>query len=63
MLREAKGEEIKAQYNANTRFNRCLYLRPQGLMCETEIGALIGLSQLKRLDHMIARRNENFVYF
>jgi len=29
----------------------------------TEIGALIGISQLKRLDSMVARRAENFEYF
>ena len=65
LLREAVSEKLK-------KSNEEKYpdLNPQFIFTtfgfnvrNNEIGAIIGLSQLKRLDEMINKRNDNFRYF
>lgn len=65
MLRESdsieyKNKIIKKNKNLNPSF---IFLKHGFNMRNNEIGALIGQSQLKRLNKNIKRRNENFYFF
>ena len=51
-----KNEVIKNNENLNSQF---IFMYPAYNMRGTEINAIIGLNQLKRLDQNISRRNEN----
>ena len=61
LLRESnnnflKNEVIKNNENLNSQF---IFMYPAYNMRGTEINAIIGLNQLKRLDQNISKRNEN----
>ena len=65
MVREADDSRIKAYYQ-----QRCPELNPDFIFAHpgynvrnTELGGVLGLSQLKRLDDNIAKRTDNFLYF
>ena len=65
MVREATNYELKEDYkkknaNLNPDF---IFAYPAYNMRGTEIGGIIGRSQLKRLDENIKKRNENLFYF
>ena len=65
MLREASNEELKKYYYDEFPDLNRLFIFPIKAfnVRNNEIGALIGLSQLERLDNMILKRNENHHYF
>ncbi len=65
MLRESKDREIQAEYKKNYQDLNPLFIFPmKGFnFRNNEIGATIGLNQLKRLDEMIEIRKKNFSYF
>ena len=50
----------KSYPDLNEKF---IFTRPAFNVRNNEIGALIGLEQLKRLDSMIKKRSDNFKYF
>lgn len=65
MLRECTDDQIQQQYideypDLNPSF---VFTSPGFNVRNNEIGAIIGLSQLKRLDFMIEKRIANFEYF
>ena len=65
MVREASKDEFKQKYvddnpSLNTKF---IFAFPSYNVRNNEIGGVIGLSQLKRLDKIIKSRNDNFFYF
>jgi CDP-6-deoxy-D-xylo-4-hexulose-3-dehydrase len=65
MVREAKNKKfenlmIKKYNDISPKF---IFLYPTLNFRNNEIGATIGLSQLKRLDINNTKRNENFLYF
>ena len=65
MLRESSDTEYKANMVAthpdlNELF---IFTHPGFNVRNNEIGAIIGISQLKRLDSMIAKRAKNFEHF
>ena len=65
MLRESVDSKIKKEYSKqypdlNSNFIFCF---PAYNVRNTEIGAVIGLNQLKRLDNNIVKRNNNLKYF
>ena len=65
MLRESSDIKIKKEYykqypDLNSNFIFCF---PAYNVRNTEIGAVIGLNQLKRLDKNITKRNNNLKYF
>ncbi len=65
LIREIKSEEIREEYYAkypdlNPEF---IFDFPAFNIRNTEIGGILGCSQLKRLDENIIRRNENKVFF
>ena len=65
MLREAESEKLKRSYGSKyPDLNPQFIFTTHGFnVRNNEIGALIGLAQLKRLDEMIDKRNNNFEYF
>ncbi len=65
MVRESTSEEEKNKWvnkfpDLNEKF---IFTRPAFNVRNNEIGAIIGLEQLKRLDDMILKRANNFEYF
>mgnify|MGYP001280565770 FL=1 len=65
MVREVKDNEfqknIKNKYNdLNPQF---IFKFPSYNLRNTEIGGVLGLEQIKRLDRNITKRNQNFKYF
>lgn len=65
MVREAAREETKDQWkreypDLNPEF---IFAYPAYNVRNTEIGAILGLEQLKRLDSVISARTENLKYF
>ena len=65
LLREIEDLNVRKQTtkkypDLNSEF---IFLYPAYNMRPTEIGGILGLSQLKRLSKNIQRRNTNFVYF
>jgi CDP-4-dehydro-6-deoxyglucose reductase, E1 len=65
MVREADDPEIhKAYHQANPDLNPdFIFSFPAYNMRNNEIGGIMGLSQLKRLDSIVLRRTENFKRF
>jgi len=65
MLREATDNQLKENYTSKyTDLNPLfIFTHPGFNVRNTEIGALIGISQLSRLDSMIKKRADNFEYF
>ncbi len=65
MVREMTNEKYKIKYlkNNNQLNEKFIFFYPAYNFRNTEIGAIMGLSQLKRLDDNIYNRNENFKYF
>jgi len=64
MVREA-ADDVKASFiSANPELNpEFIFAYPAYNVRNTEIGAILGRSQLKRLDANNRRRTENFTYF
>ena len=65
MVRESTSESEKNKWidsypDLNEKF---IFTRPAFNMRNNEIGAIIGIQQLKRLDDMIIKRNRNFEIF
>ena len=65
MVREMQNEQqkniwIKKYKDLNEKF---IFTRPAFNVRNNEIGAIIGLEQLKRLDSMVRKRSENFKLF
>ena len=57
-------QKLKSKYERISGFESTIHFTTHGFnVRNNEIGALIGLSQLKRLDEMIEKRNRNFSYF
>lgn len=65
MLRESTDDKLKSDYATNQPDLNPLFIftHPGFNVRNNEIGALIGISQLKRLDFMISQRSQNFEYF
>ena len=65
MVREANDPELKKDYQQNnSELNPdFIFAYPAYNVRNTEIGGIMGLSQLKRLDHIVLRRTENLLYF
>ena len=65
MLRESSDQQIKDLYSTNYPDLNPLFIftHPGFNVRNNEIGALIGISQLSRLDTMVKKRAENFEYF
>lgn len=65
MVRELSDEVLKDQYkNLNPELNPDFIFAHAGYnLRNTEIGAILGRSQLKRLDHTVSRRTENLIHF
>ena len=65
MVREASNPEIhKAYREANPDLNPdFIFSFPAYNLRNNEIGGIMGLSQLKRLDRIVSRRTENFKRF
>ena len=65
MSREITNEKIKSEIiQANQDLNKdFIFIRPAHNFRSTEINAVIGLSQLKRLDNNNEKRINNFNYF
>lgn len=65
MLRESTDSQIKDQFTYNYPDLNPLFIftHPGFNVRNNEIGALIGISQLRRLDDMIKKRADNFFYF
>jgi CDP-6-deoxy-D-xylo-4-hexulose-3-dehydrase len=65
MVREADDEELKKDWiNTNPSLNPdFIFAYPAYNVRNNEIGGILGLSQLKRLDHIVTRRNENLLCF
>ena len=55
-----RDEWIKKHLDLNDKF---IFSRPAFNVRNNEIGAIIGLSQLKRLDAMVKKRSDNFELF
>ena len=65
MVRELNNENYKKKWiedyqDLNEKF---IFTKPAFNFRNNEIGALIGIEQLKRLDNMVKKRAENFEYF
>tara|TARA_X000000368_G_C23027090_1_gene710742 strand:- start:666 stop:1838 length:1173 start_codon:yes stop_codon:yes gene_type:complete len=65
MLRESDDKKmINSYYRKYPKLNKdFIFTYPGFNVRNTEIGAIIGLSQLKNLDKNILKRNQNFKYF
>lgn len=65
MVRESSSDVIKSQYkNSNPELNPDFIFAHAGYnLRNTEIGAILGKSQLKRLDRTVQRRTENLKHF
>lgn len=65
MVREATDDNLKAQYQEdNPELNPdFIFAYPAYNVRNTEIGAILGLSQLKRLDKNVDKRTENLKRF
>jgi CDP-6-deoxy-D-xylo-4-hexulose-3-dehydrase len=65
MVRESTDNEIKNSYIAeNPELNPdFIFAFPAYNMRNTEIGGILGRSQLKRLDNIVRRRTENLLHF
>jgi len=65
MVRETNEIALKKQYQEeNPELNPdFIFAYPAYNVRNTEIGAIMGLSQLKRLDQIVMRRTENLYYF
>ena len=65
MLRESNNKDLKNRFQEDFKDLNPLFIFPiKGFnFRNNEIGAIIGLSQLKRLDDMIEKRQKNFDYF
>ena len=65
MLREATDERLKLEYSTTYSDLNPLFIftYPGFNVRNNEIGALIGISQLRRLDDMVQKRARNFEYF
>lgn len=65
MVREANDPSVKAEYvetypDLNPDF---IFAYPAYNVRNTELGGILGLSQLKRLDETVAQRTKNLIYF
>ena len=65
MVREVSDPQLKAEYQANNpELNPdFIFAYPAYNARNTEIGGIMGRSQLKRLDRVIERRTENLLRF
>jgi CDP-6-deoxy-D-xylo-4-hexulose-3-dehydrase len=65
MVRESDDASFRNNYlNSNPELNPdFIFAFPAYNVRNTEIGAIIGLNQLKRLDSNIKKRTKNFLYF
>ena len=65
MVREANDEDVRVAYQAeNPELNPdFIFAYAAYNMRNTEIGGIMGRSQLKRLDQIVTRRTENFLRF
>ena len=65
MIRESNNDELKRAYiNDNPELNPdFIFAFPSYNVRNTEIGGIMGRSQLKRLDREVVRRTENLVRF
>ena len=65
MVRESTDNEIKNSYiTENPELNPdFIFAFPAYNMRNTEIGGILGRSQLKRLDNIVRRRTENLLHF
>ena len=65
MVREVSDPQLKAEYQANNpELNPdFIFAYPAYNMRNTEIGGIMGRSQLKRLDRVVERRTENLLRF
>ena len=65
MVREVSDPELKAEYQTNNpELNPdFIFAYPAYNMRNTEIGGIMGRSQLKRLDRVVERRTENLLRF
>lgn len=65
MVRESNDENVRAAYlNENPELNPdFIFAYPAYNTRNTEIGGIMGRSQLKRLDQIVARRTENLLRF
>ena len=65
MVREVSDMDVKLAYqNANPELNPDFIFAYAAYNARnTEIGGIMGRSQLKRLDHIVARRTENMLRF
>jgi len=65
MVRESNNADLRTRYQTdNPDLNpEFIFAYPAYNMCNTEIGGIMGRSQLKRLDANIARRTENLHRF
>lgn len=65
MVRESNDPAVRSAYQeANPELNPdFIFAFPAYNMRNTEIGGIMGRSQLKRLDHNVKRRNHNLVRF
>lgn len=65
MIRESNNENVRNSYiEANPDLNPdFIFAFPSYNVRNTEIGGIMGRSQLKRLDHEVVRRTENLLYF
>lgn len=65
MVREANDEGVRASYQkANPELNpEFIFAYPAYNVRNTEIGGIMGRSQLRRLDHNVERRTENLMRF
>jgi CDP-6-deoxy-D-xylo-4-hexulose-3-dehydrase len=65
MVRELDNKELKSDYiKNNPKLNPdFIFSYPAYNVRNTEIGGILGLSQLKRIDEIVAKRTENLIYF
>ena len=64
MLRESKFDDVKKQHKKYKDLNKSfIFLNPGFNFRNNEIGAIIGINQLKRLNKNIIKRNQNLRFF
>ncbi len=63
MLRESKFNTSKIKKKYKDLNDKFIFLNPGFNFRNNEIGAVIGINQIKRLDKEIKKRNDNFKYF